>query len=267
METWINTTIVGRNSARVAHSTVMRTITSMVDPNYPKILIVDDEVSITSNLAPFLERAGFRVATAANGKEALEKIQTSPPDLIVLDVLMPLIDGREALRQLRRGGNTLPVILLTQVGGTTERALALEEGADDYLNKPFDPYELLARIKAVLRRAQPGQPSLASAWKLVAGDLVLDRRARRVSMAGKALSLTPKAMAVLEYMMTHPDELLTRERLLDAVWGWDYPAGTRTVDTRMAELRRALVDDPGNPVYIETLAGEGYRFISPVRVG
>jgi DNA-binding response OmpR family regulator len=179
---------------------------------------------------------------------------------------MPLMDGREALRQLRRGGDNLPVILLTQVGGTTERALALEEGADDYLNKPFDPYELLARIKAVLRRAQPGQPSLASAWKLVAGDLVLDRRARRVVLAGKTVNLTPKAMAVLEYMMTHPDELLTRERLLDAVWGWDYPAGTRTVDTRMAELRRALADDPGSPLYIETLAGEGYRFIAPVRV-
>ncbi|MBE0697225.1 MAG: response regulator transcription factor [Anaerolineaceae bacterium] len=234
---------------------------------HPKIIIADDEVSITSNLTPFLERAGFRVTTAANGQEALEKIEVYSPDLIVLDVLMPMIDGREVLRQLRRGGNTLPVILLTQVGGTTERAIALEEGADDYLNKPFDPYELLARIKAILRRVQPGQPSLASAWKLAAGELVLDRRARRVTVAGKSTNLTPKAMAVLEYMMTHPDELLTRERLLDAVWGWDYPAGTRKVDTRMAELRRTLNDDPGSPRYIETLAGEGYRFIFPVRVG
>jgi DNA-binding response OmpR family regulator len=239
----------------------------MIPTHHPQILIADDELSITSNLAPFLERAGFRVTAAANGQEALEKIEIYSPDLIVLDVLMPVMDGREVLRQLRRGGNNLPVILLTQVGGTTERAIALEEGADDYLNKPFDPYELLARIKAILRRVQPGQPSLASAWKLVAGELVLDRRARRVSVAGKTINLTPKAMAVLEYMLTHPDELLTRERLLDAVWGWDYPAGTRTVDTRMAELRRALDDDPGKPRFIETLAGEGYRFIFPVRAG
>jgi DNA-binding response OmpR family regulator len=233
----------------------------------PQILIADDEVSITSNLAPFLERAGFRVTIAANGLEALEKARQNLPDLLVLDVLMPLMDGREVLRQLRRGGNNVPVILLTQVGGTTERAIALEEGADDYLNKPFDPYELMARVKAILRRVQPGQPSLAQAWKLAAGELILDRRARRVMIGAKTINLTPKALAVLEYMMTHPDELLTRDRLLDAVWGWDYPAGTRTVDTRMAELRRILGDDPNNPRFIETLAGEGYRFIHPIRVG
>ena len=239
----------------------------MENSTYPLILIADDEASITSNLAPFLERAGFRVLIASDGQAALERVQRQQPDLVVLDVLMPRMDGREVLRRLRRGGNLLPVILLTQVGGTTERALALEEGADDYLNKPFDPYELLARVKAVLRRAQAGQPSLASAWMLVAGDLALDRRARRATLAGQTLSLTPKALAVLEYLMTHPDELLTRERLLDAVWGWDYPAGTRTVDTRMAELRRLLSDDPAHPRYIETLPGEGYRFIAPVRSG
>jgi DNA-binding response OmpR family regulator len=231
------------------------------------ILIVDDETTITDNLAPLLERSGFRVSVAADGEIALARIQTTPPDLVVMDVLMPRMDGREVLRRLRKTGNWLPVILLTQVGGTMERALALEEGADDYLNKPFDPFELLARIKAVLRRAQPGQPSLASAWKLSAGDLVFDRRARRATLRGHALVLTPKALAVLEYMITHPDELLTRERLLDAVWGWDYPAGTRTVDTRMAELRRVLDDDPAHPRFIETLAGEGYRFIAPVRAG
>lgn len=231
-------------------------------------MLVDDEATITTNLAPFLERAGFHVSAAADGLAALERIASpaSRPDLVVLDVLMPRMDGREVLRRLRRGGDGLPVILLTQVGEATERALALEEGADDYLNKPFDPYELLARIKAVLRRAQPGQPSLASAWVLISGELSLDRRARRASVGGKTLNLTPKALAVLEYMMTHPDELLTRERLLDAVWGWDYPAGARTVDTRMVELRRALADDPTHPKYIETLPGEGYRFAAAVRV-
>lgn len=229
------------------------------------ILLVDDESTITANLAPFLERAGFRVSIAGDGQAAMDHIQRITPDLVVLDVLMPIMDGREVLRRLRRSGNALPVILLTQVGEATERALALEEGADDYLNKPFDPYELLARVKAVLRRVRPGQPSLASAWMLAAGDLSLDRRARRAILAGQVLVLTPKALAVLEYMMTHPDELLTRERLLDAVWGWDYPAGTRTVDTRMAELRRALGDDPAQPRYIETMAGEGYRFAAAVR--
>lgn len=237
----------------------------MNDTAQQHILLVDDEATITANLAPFLERAGFRVTVAGDGMAAMEQIQRKTPDLVVLDVLMPVLDGREVLRRLRRAGNALPVILLTQVDEATERALALEEGADDYLNKPFDPYELLARIKAVLRRVRPGQPSLASAWMLVAGDLSLDRRARRATLNGQVLALTPKALAVLEYMMTHPDELLTRERLLDAVWGWDYPAGTRTVDTRMAELRRALADDPAQPRYIETMAGEGYRFAAPVR--
>jgi DNA-binding response OmpR family regulator len=238
----------------------------MIETTRAHILLVDDETTITANLAPFLERAGFRVSVAGDGQSALERIAAGAPDLVVLDVLLPRLDGREVLRRLRRGGSSLPVILLTQVGEATERALALEEGADDYLNKPFDPYELLARIKAVLRRAHSGQPALASAWLLAAGALSLDRRARRVTLDGQALSLTPKALAVLEYLMTHPDELLTRERLLDAVWGWDYPAGTRTVDTRMAELRRALADDPAHPRFIETLPGEGYRFIAAVRV-
>lgn len=235
--------------------------------SHPHILLADDESAITANLGPFLERSGFRVTAVSDGQAALDYVLAHTPDLVVLDVLMPRMDGREVLRRLRQAGDWRPVILLTQVGEATERALALEEGADDYLNKPFDPYELLARIRAVLRRASAGQPSLASAWRLVSGDLVLDRRARRVTLAGQTLTLTPKALAVLEYLMTHPDELLTRDRLLDAVWGWDYPAGTRTVDTRVAELRRALAEDVSHPRYIETLPGEGYRFIAPVRGG
>lgn len=237
----------------------------------PRILLADDEAAITSNLAPFLERAGFLVTVASDGQEALDRIQRQSQNLVILDVLMPRLDGREVLRQLRRAGNWTPVILLTQVGESTERALALEEGADDYLNKPFDPHELVARIRSVLRRATPGQPPLSSAWQLSAGgeapdrsQLLLDRRARHATLDGAVLNLTPKAFALLEYLMTHPDELLSRERLLDAVWGWDYPAGTRTVDTRMAELRRSLKDDPSDPRFIETLPGEGYRFIGTV---
>lgn len=231
------------------------------------ILLVDDEKDITANLAAFLERSGFRARTAADGQEALTEIAREAPDLAVLDVLMPRLDGRETLRRLRQAGDWTPVILLTQVGESFERAMALEEGADDYLNKPFDPHELVARIRAVLRRARPGQPPLSSAWSLSSGGLRLDRRSRRISLQGLELDLTPKAVLLLEYLMTHPDELLSRERLLDVVWGWDYPAGTRAVDTRIAELRRALADDASHPAFIETVPGQGYRFIAPVEAG
>lgn len=232
-----------------------------------RILLVDDEEAITTNLAPFLERAGFEVAVAGDGQQALQQVDTAAPDLIILDVLMPRVDGREVLRRLRRDDNWIPVILLTQVGEAVERAMALEEGADDYLNKPFDPHELVARIRAVLRRARPGQRPLATAQTLVSGPLSLDRTAHRARYQGDELALTPKATALLEYLMTHPDELMTRERLLDAVWGWDYPAGTRTVDTRIAELRRALDDDPTAPTFIDTVPGQGYRFVAPVQAG
>ena len=229
-----------------------------------RILLVDDEAAITDNLAPFLARAGYTVEVAGDGEEALRKVAEFGPDLIILDVLMPRMDGRAVLRHLRQNDDWTSVILLTQVGETVERAMALEEGADDYLNKPFDPQELVARIRAVLRRARLGQPLLAAAERLVCGDLVLDRVARRAKLGGQELSLTPRAVALLEYMMSHPDELMSRDRLLDAVWGWDYPTGTRTVDTRVAELRRALKDDPTQPTYIETVPGQGYRFVGGV---
>jgi DNA-binding response OmpR family regulator len=231
-----------------------------------KVLLVDDEQAITGNLAPFMRRAGFSVEVAEDGEQALQRVAGFAPDLIVLDVLMPQMDGREALRTLRQQGNWTPVILLTQVGESSERAMALEEGADDYLNKPFDPHELVARIRAVLRRARPGQRPLASASRLTSGELALDRHSRRAYLGAGELRLTPKAVALLEYMMTHPDELLSRDRLLDAVWGWDYPTGTRTVDTRIAELRRVLGDEPARPRFIETVPGQGYRFVAPVEV-
>jgi DNA-binding response OmpR family regulator len=229
-----------------------------------KVLLVDDESAITANLAPFLRRSGFDVVVAADGEEGLQQARLIGPDLIVLDVLMPKMDGREALRRLRTDDNWIPVILLTQVGEASERAMALEEGADDYLNKPFDPHELVARIRAVLRRARPGQRPLASAPMLTSGELSLNRQSRRAYIGTDELRLTPKAIALLEYMMTHPDELLSRDRLLDAVWGWDYPTGTRTVDTRVAELRRGLDDDPTSPTFIETVPGQGYRYVAAV---
>ncbi|MBI5670404.1 MAG: response regulator transcription factor [Chloroflexi bacterium] len=230
----------------------------------PRILIVDDEVAITSNLSPLLERAGFDVIIAVDGNQGLRLVQEQTPDLIVLDVLMPRLNGREMLRTLRHQGNWTPVILLTQVGDSSERTMALWEGADDYLNKPFDPYELIARIQAVLRRVRPGTPPLSSARRIGDGRLVLDRTARRVWLNSQELSLTPKAIAILEYLMTHADELISRERLLNTVWGWDYSIGGRVIDTRIAELRKALQDDPAEPRYIVTIPGEGYRYIGAV---
>jgi DNA-binding response OmpR family regulator len=176
---------------------------------------------------------------------------------------MPRLDGREVLRRMRKAGNWTPVILLTQVGDPAERAVALDEGADDYLNKPFEPYELLARMKAVLRRSRSGKP-LAASRRLRSGTLELDRLTRRAILRGKEVALTAKALSVLEYLMLHPSEVCSRERLLDAVWGWDYPAATRAVDVRIAELRRALNDDSDSPHFLETLIGQGYSFIGRV---
>ena len=228
------------------------------------ILVVDDDPGICASLSAFLGRAGFQVSTAGDGEEALQALERNPPDLLVMDVLMPRLDGRETLRRLRRAGNWIPVILLTQVGEAAERAMALEEGADDYLNKPFEAHELAARIRAVLRRASPGTPPLSAAWALSCGELRLDRRSRRVSLEGREVALTPKALVLLEYLMTHPDELVSRERLLDVVWGWEQAVATRAVDARIAELRRTLGDNPDQPIYIETAPSLGYRFIGKV---
>jgi DNA-binding response OmpR family regulator len=231
-----------------------------------QILLADDEKAITTYLAPILEHAGFTVLVAADGKAALRLILEKQPDVAILDVLMPGLDGREVCRCLRDADNWTPVIMLSQVDAAIERVLSLEEGADDYLCKPFDPHELLARIKAVLRRAQarPRQKPLSLATRLQSSDLLLDRKTHRLYKDGRLIELTPKALALLEYMMLHPDEILTRDRLLDAVWGWDYPVATRAVDMRVAELRRALADEPDQPLFIETIIGVGYRFLTPV---
>lgn len=234
--------------------------------NRPKILLVDDEESILETLKMFLELSGFAVTTARDGTEALAKVAQYRPDLIVLDVLMPQLNGRETLRRLRQNNDWTPVILLTHVTGVAQRIMAIEEGADDYLNKPFDPQELAVRIRAVLRRTQAGQQRLHATRRLQSGPLLLDRTARRVYLHGRELPLTPKSISILEYFMTHPDELTTRERLLDVVWGWESGVGERAVDTRIVELRRALQDDPAAPQYIETVPGTGYRFLAPVQI-
>ncbi len=231
--------------------------------NKPQILLADDEASILSTLKLFLELSGFQVITAGNGTEALDRVTHYHPDLIVLDVLMPQLDGRETLRLLRQRGDWTPVILLTQVAGTAQRIMAIDEGADDYLNKPFDPQELVVRMRAVLRRTQAGNQPLQSARRLKSHFVVLDRSARPVYLHAHEASLTPKAIALLEYLMMHPDELVTREHLLDVVWGWESGVGERVVDTRIAELRKTLGDDPTAPQFIETVPGMGYRYIAP----
>jgi len=228
----------------------------------PSILVVDDEIELLEAIGPFLTRSGYEVTTADDGIAALESLRESPVDLIVLDVLMPRLDGREVLRQLRSEENWTPVILLTQVGNATERAMALSEGADDYLNKPYDPYELVARIQSVLRRSSAGVSTLAAQQVLQVKELKFDRASRVATLSGKRLQLTPRANHLLEFLLLHPNELLSRERLLDAVWGWSFATGTRSVDARIAELRRALNDNSSQPTFIETVPAEGYRFIT-----
>ncbi len=230
----------------------------------PHLLLVDDDEAITGVLGPFLTRNGFSVSTAADGLHGLAAAQAGRPDVVVADVAMPGMDGREMLRRLREAGTWTPVLLLTQVGEAGERALALDEGADDYLNKPFDPVELVARVRAVLRRAGGGRPLSARAEVAVAGDLRVDRVAHRVFLAGRELVLTPKATLLLDYLVSHPAELHTRERLLEVLWGYEHPVGTRAVDNRVAELRRVLGDDAAAPRWVETVPGAGYRFVAPV---
>lgn len=231
-----------------------------------RLLVVDDDTAITDSLAPLLRREGFEVAVAHDGRTALAAVEFREPDLIVLDVMLPGLDGRAVLRQLRAAGRQVPVVLLTSVGEAGERARALDEGADDYLNKPFDHHELVSRARAILRRTSQGVPSLAGSSRLRSGELLADRVSRRFWLRGKELTLTPKAGALLDFFLTHPDELLSRDRLLEVVWGFEHPIGTRAVDHRIAELRRVLADDPVSPTWLTTIPGLGYQFCAEVTV-
>ncbi len=229
----------------------------------PNLLLVDDDEVITSALSAFLERSGYAVRVAADGRAGLDAVAQQVPDLVVSDVLMPHMDGREFVRRLRERDLWLPVILLTQVGESWERSAALDEGADDYLNKPFDPQELLSRIRAVLRRASGGA-ALSSASRLRAEGLLMDRTSRRAWLEEREITLTPKALTLLEFLMTHPQEVHSRERLLSALWGFEFASSSRAVDHRIRELRQALGDDAAAPRFIDTAQGLGYRFIAAV---
>lgn len=229
----------------------------------PLVLLVDDEDAIRAGLAAALQRARFQVLEARNGMEALKLVAAHSPEVVVLDILMPEMDGREVCRRLRQAGNWTPVIMLTQISATGEKISSLEEGADDFLNKPFDSYELIARLRALLRRqAVAGRPAqLASV--LVSGSLRLERETQRVWLVEREIILSNKAFGVLAHLMSRPNIVVSREQLLDQVWGWDDPAGMRTVDVRIAEIRRKL----GEQEFIETVLGEGYRFVGQVKAG
>jgi DNA-binding response OmpR family regulator len=233
------------------------------------VLLADDEDAIRAGLASALQRAGFRVIEARDGLEALKLAETHHPDVIAIDILMPELDGREVCRRLRQAENWTPVVMLTQITATGEKIAALEEGADDYLNKPFDSYELIARIRALLRRqAVAGRPAhLANL--LTSGRLKVERGPQRVWIDDREVALSNKAFGVLAHLMSRPNVVVSREQLLDQVWGWDDPTGMRTVDVRIAEIRRKLGDVMGSEAdeLIETVPGEGYRFVGSVKTG
>ena len=235
----------------------------MAETVTPTLLLVDDEDAIRAGLAAALKRASFNVIEARDGEEALKLVEDRHPDLIVLDILMPKLDGREVCRRLRQAGNWTPVIMLTQISATGEKISSLEEGADDYLNKPFDSYELIARLRALMRRQEiAGRPAqLASV--LVSGPLRLERETQRVWLGEREIALSNKAFGVLAHLMSRPETVVSREQLLDQVWGWDDPSGMRTVDVRIAEIRRKLGEAQAD--LIETVPGEGYRFTGPVK--
>lgn len=229
-----------------------------------KLLIVDDEVDLLAELKPLLERSGFEVITCGDGESALQVIQIEQPDLIVLDVLLPRMNGREVLRRLRQSDDWRPVILLTQVNTSMERVQSLQEGADDYMDKPFDPFELIARIQAVLRRTRIGEQSLNSYQTLTCGALSINRQTRQAQLDEQTLSLTTRAFGVMEFLLLHPNTIITRDQLLEQVWGWQNMVESRAVDIRIAELRKALHDDPASPQFIETVVGQGYRLLGKV---
>ena len=240
-----------------------------------KILVVDDEAVLVETIAYNLEQAGYQVTTAADGASALEVARRESPDLIILDIMLPEMDGLEVCRQLRRDSGTAatPIIMLTAKGDEIDKVVGLEVGADDYVTKPFGRRELLARVRALLRRANPTQEdgnaqnttgetsqSQRPGRELLAGPLRIDLAGRRVNCRGKDLELQPKQFDLLTYLARNRGTVLTRDQLLQNVWGYDYAGDTRTVDVHVRWLREKLEEDPANPKLIQTVRGVGYCF-------
>ena len=224
------------------------------------ILVVDDEEPIQELLRFNLEKEGYLVSVAKDGQEALKHVENDQPDLLVLDLMLPGMDGLEVCRKLRSNVKfqQIPIIMLTAKGEEIDKVLGLELGADDYMTKPFSPRELLARIKARLRR--PNSQEEADARIIIRGEVRVDVTGFRVHVRGEETELTPKEFELLRVLVAHPGKVYSREELLERIWGYEYDGDTRTVDVHVRHLRLKVERDPSNPQYIETLRGIGYRF-------
>ncbi len=224
-----------------------------------RILVVDDESSILEVVQKYLLREGFQVATARDGELALASYNKEPPDLVVLDLMLPKVDGLEVFRRLRAKG-AVPVIMLTAKGEETDRVVGLELGADDYITKPFSPRELVARVKAVLRRAAVTNTGALGERPITRGEVQVDPNARFVQVKGKPVELTGKEFDLLWFLASHPGQVFTRAQLLDQVWGYEYYGDASTVTVHVRRLREKIETDPAKPRYISTVWGVGYRF-------
>ena len=217
-------------------------------------LVVEDEESIAALVRSYLERDGFNVVRAGCGREALAEVDRRPVRVVVLDIGLPDMDGFEVCKRIRTGSR-VPILMLTARDEEPDRVSGLELGADDYLTKPFSPRELVARMKAVLRRTDGRRAEDVLSLE----DVVLDRNAREVSVEGRAVELTTKEFDLLATLLENPGVVVSRDQLLDRVWGMTYPGGTRTVDVHVAQLRRKL----GKPELIRTVRGAGYKTVRP----
>ncbi|MCK9517911.1 MAG: response regulator transcription factor [Dehalococcoidia bacterium] len=223
-----------------------------------RVLVVEDEETLLFTLAHNLKREGYAVITATRGDDALRLAREVQPDLIVLDLMLPGVDGMQVCRLLRRDMQ-VPIIMLTALGGEGDRVRGLDIGADDYIAKPFGMRELLARIRALLRRTTAGGAAPPAAT-LSSGDLALDPARREVRRAGKFIRLKPKEYDLLQFFVQHPARVFSREQILDEVWGLDFYGGPRTVDVHVRWLRQKIEDDPAAPERLRTIRGSGYLF-------
>ncbi|MDR5683760.1 MAG: response regulator transcription factor [Armatimonadota bacterium] len=227
-----------------------------------RILVVDDEPHIVELVRYNLAQEGFDVRVAYDGRSALQAARSERPDLIVLDLMLPYVDGLEICRTLRRE-SPVPILVLTAKDSELDRVVGLETGADDYVTKPFSPRELVARIRAILRRTRGDGDETGLLPATVAGDLVLDPNTREVRLRDRPVELTAKEFDLLRMLMAHPNRVFSRDALLEHVWGYDYFGSTRTVDMHISRLRDKIEDDPASPTFIVTVRGVGYKFKPP----
>ena len=223
-----------------------------------KVLVVDDEKLIVKGLRFSLEQEGMEVDCAYDGEEALEYARAKEYDIVLLDVMLPKLDGFEVCQQIREFSN-MPIIMLTSKGEDMDKILGLEYGADDYITKPFNILEIKARIKAIMRRT--GRPEKEQKSKVVeAADLKMDLDSRRLFISGREINLTAKEFDLLELMALNPGKVYSRENLLNTVWGYEYPGDVRTVDVHIRRLREKIETNPSEPKYVHTKWGVGYYF-------